>query len=318
MYEYITHLLAGGLGNQLFQIFTTISIAKENNIIFFFSNKTFSNKTFSNKTNNIDLSKMKLDEEGNTIRKTYWNSFLMNLFPYLKIDSDKDSVDIIKYIIDEDNVNNMIDVNNNIILPQIHSTSGEYIEYNLEGYYQSPKFFDKNKNYILEITGIFNIIYLLKKSMNKTQLKTKENSISIHFRLGDYKSIPDCHPILNVSYYIESIEYILQNAKIKPKYVEYYCEEEDINIVVDMIEKIKFIFNDLEFIHNNNNSDWQQLIQMSLCKYNIIANSSFSWWGAYLNTNTDMIVCYPNIWFGPAIDKNVDDMFPENWKCISA
>ena len=310
MYQYITHLLAGGLGNQLFQIFTTISIAKENNIDFIFSNKTFSNKK---KNINVDFSKMKKDENGDTIRKTYWDSFLVNLFPYLKTDFDNDSgFDIIKYIINEDNLNK------NIILPQIPSTSCQSIEYNLEGYYQSPKFFDKNKNYILEITGIFNIIHLLKKSMNKTQLKIKEKSISIHFRLGDYKNLQYCHPILNVSYYIESIEYILQNAKIKPQYVEYYCEEEDINIVLNMIEKLKFIFNDLEFIRNNNNSDWQQLIQMSLCKYNVIANSTFSWWGAYLNTNTDTIVCYPNIWFGPGIIKNIDDMFPENWKCVSA
>lgn len=317
MYEYITHLLAGGLGNQLFQIFTTISIAKENNIDFIFSNNTFSNKK---KNKNIDLSKMKKDENGDTIRKTYWNSFLMNLYPYLKTDSEKYSgIDTIKYIINEHDVNNMIDVNNNIILPQIPSTTCKNIEYSLEGYYQSPKFFDKNKNYILEITGIFNTIYLLKKSMNKTQLKMKENSISIHFRLGDYKNLQYCHPILNVSYYIESIEYILQNAKIKPQYVEYYCEEEDINIVLNTIKKLKFIFNDLEFIrNNNNNSDWQQLMQMSLCKYNVIANSSFSWWGAYLNSNTDMIVCYPNIWFGPGIKKNIDDMFPENWICVSA
>lgn len=258
------------------------------------------------------MTKTGKDKNGDTIRKKYWDGFLMNLLPHLKTDSDEDS-DIIKCIINEN------DVNDNIILPQIPTTSCQTIEYNLEGYYQSHKFFDKNKNHILEITGIFDIIHLLKKNMNESQLKMKENSISIHFRLGDYKNLQYCHPILNVSYYIESIEHILQNAKIKPQCVEYYCEEEDINIVSNMTEKIKFVFNDLEFIRNDDSySDWQQLIQMSLCKHNVIANSTFSWWGAYLNTNTDTIVCYPNIWFGPGIVKNTDDMFPENWKCVSA
>ena len=60
--------------------------------------------------------------------------------------------------------------------------------------------------------------------------------------------------------------------------------------------------------------DWEQLIIISLCNHNIIANSSYSWWGAYINDNKEKIVCYPSIWFGPELEKNnTNDLFPNNW-----
>jgi len=60
------------------------------------------------------------------------------------------------------------------------------------------------------------------------------------------------------------------------------------------------------------------MLMMSLCQHNIIPNSTFSWWGAYFNSNTEKIVCYPDVWFGPAVSKRiVDDLFPESWTKIS-
>lgn len=57
------------------------------------------------------------------------------------------------------------------------------------------------------------------------------------------------------------------------------------------------------------------MILMSICCHNIIANSSFSWWGAYFNVKLDKIVCYPSLWNG---DKsNIDGLFPENWNEIN-
>jgi hypothetical protein len=56
---------------------------------------------------------------------------------------------------------------------------------------------------------------------------------------------------------------------------------------------------------------------MSSCKHNIIANSTFSWWGAYLNENNDKIVCYPSLWFGNELqNKDTCDLFLDNWKKI--
>ena len=63
--------------------------------------------------------------------------------------------------------------------------------------------------------------------------------------------------------------------------------------------------------------DWQQMLLMSICNDNIIANSTFSWWGSYFNENPDKIVCYPGVWFGPKLTQNnTVDLFPEDWKKI--
>ena len=63
--------------------------------------------------------------------------------------------------------------------------------------------------------------------------------------------------------------------------------------------------------------DWEQLLLMSLCQYNIIANSTFSWWAAYLNDNPDKIVCYPEEWFKTTTGHDTSDLFPEDWAKVS-
>ena len=76
------------------------------------------------------------------------------------------------------------------------------------------------------------------------------------------------------------------------------------------VSVLKEEFPDFSFVKVSNTiTDWEQLLIMSCCEHNIIANSTFSWWGAYLNQNQDKIVCYPNKWF--ADEKRMD--FPDSW-----
>ena len=65
-------------------------------------------------------------------------------------------------------------------------------------------------------------------------------------------------------------------------------------------------------------ADWEQMLLMSSSTHNIIANSSFSWWSAYLNNYENKVVCYPNKWFGKKLaHNNTKDMFIKNWNCIN-
>jgi hypothetical protein len=303
----LTCKLKGGLGNQLFQIFTTIECALTNKIPFFF----------------IDIYQLGNGSNGSTIRYTYWNTFLSYLKPFLKNINQLPGLTIMP------EKNYMYNP-----LPKLTNDNS----YVLDGYFQCPKYFEKSK---------ISIFKLIKLELNKLSVKTLcpmdyENIISMHFRLGDYKKFPNFHPILNDEYYKNAILYILEQIqtnkrgqKEKPEELEepeepeerkkekqikilYFCEDSDLTEVTDTILKLQ---NNLEFskiIFERSDpklEDWQQMLQMSLCKYNIIANSTFSWWGAYFNQNIDKIVCYPELWFGPD-GPNSSDLFPQDWHKI--
>jgi hypothetical protein len=149
---------------------------------------------------------------------------------------------------------------------------------------------------------------IVSKSYSDFQLK---NTVTMHFRLGDYKEFPNIYPILTYEYYEKAFTHI-QKHNLYYLNILFFCEDEDLDEVNIIIEKLKNHFN-----HNgirrasNTLKDWEQMLLMSCCNYNIIANSSFSWWGAYLNTNYDKIVCYPETWLVNNTDTR--DLCPLEW-----
>lgn len=160
----------------------------------------------------------------------------------------------------------------------------------LNGYFQSGKFFNHNKLYIQ------NIFEPSEKFLEKIKgLKFLEkNTCSIHIRRGDYLKLSHIHPFPGLEYYekamhlINAEEYIIFSDDIS------WCQNQD-------------IFKDCIFISDF--EDYEQLWLMSLCKNNIIANSSFSWWGSYLNKNNDKKVVAPNIWFGSGTNYSAKDIY---------
>jgi hypothetical protein len=272
--------LQGGLGNQLFQIYTTIAHAELTNSRFFFS----------------PIRELKGSV---TDRHTYWDTFLTSLRPFLLDPEliDKGNLVIVR---EKGFTYNPLSINN---LSKIRI---------LSGYFQSYKYFD---SYFQTINRLLKIDTLKVDLTNKyLKLVNEDKPISMHFRLGDYKRLPNHYVILNAEYYKAALRCILE--KNAETIVLYFCEDPDLEEVDIMIQNIKAEFPDLTFLRADPGlEDWEQLILMSLCKHNIIANSTFSWWGAYLNTNREKIVVCPLTWFGPKLQQSHDlkDLFPESW-----
>jgi hypothetical protein len=282
--------LCGGLGNQLFQIFTAISYAFKYSKPFFFLN----NHQLGNGSN------------GSTIRYTYWETFLTSLKPFLKNINEIPQLTFI--------------TENDFVYQELPNNFNKNYGTLLVGYFQSPKYFDKYKDLICK---------LLKIDLKKTSVKNKVlinfdtiNSISIHFRFGDYKKYPNIYTLLSEKYYINALNIIVNELEQRNTNVEiqknnvvlYFCENDSILEVEEIINSLKKHFLHITFIRVDTDlEDWEQMLLMSLCQHNIIANSTFSWWGAYLNSNANKIVCYPEEWFRPEANKNTSDLFLEDW-----
>lgn len=169
----------------------------------------------------------------------------------------------------------------------------------LNGYFQSELYFVKDRSLILETftptDQILNYIY-------KKYEDLLNDSLSIHLRFGDYRKIQDHHPLLSKTNYYENI---LEINKRKNLLV--FSDD------IKRAKKIRAFKNfDVKFITNE--PEYVDLFLMSLCNDNAIANSSFSWWGAWLNKNNNKNVYYPKTWFGPSKNEfDTKDLIPKGW-----
>jgi hypothetical protein len=182
------------------------------------------------------------------------------------------------------------------------------------GYFQSYKYFDSYKKEVLEIMGISRMQYDNREEF--ADLFEGSHAISMHFRIGDYKEKQQYHPVLPYEYYENTIEYLISELQIDISIANilYFCEEEDIDEVEQIIQKLKAKYGISKMVRIDYNiPDWKQMLIMSNCQINIIANSTFSWWAAYLNNDSQKVVIYPNTWFGTAIRHNTNDLYPKDW-----
>ena len=160
----------------------------------------------------------------------------------------------------------------------------------LNGYWQSEKYFELNENIIREELAFINEIDIDNLQIANNIETT--NSVSIHIRRKDYLTNPLVKNVLvpcTLEYYYNAIEFI--NSKVNSPF--YFVFSDDINWAVENLKTLKNCI----FIRNNEQKNYIDLKLMSLCKHNIIANSSFSWWGAWLNINPSKLIIAPSKWF---------------------
>lgn len=159
----------------------------------------------------------------------------------------------------------------------------------IHGYRQSEKYF---KDYRNEILYLFNYPWKL------------EPICSLHARYGDYLTIPGKHIIIDEEYILSAIKYIKENTGI----VRFKVFSDNIPLFIERHGKL------YNFEYSSNTSEEQDLIEMSCCHSHINSSSTFSWWSAWLNKNTEKIVVTPKDWFQRGwMNMNVNDIIPENW-----
>lgn len=269
--------LKGGLGNQMFQYAMARSIALKNNKLLV-----------------LDLSFYSNQKDVTTKRHFELNIFNLKCF----IIKNRIIKNILK-LFHSEIIERAFSFNKNIS----KLGNSNYIFY---GYWQTEKYFKKYRRIILKD---FSFPKKISEKNKKLINKIKNNqTVSLHVRRGDYvndKKTNEFHGTCSKKYYEDAIKLI--NKKIKnPLFIIF---SDDLKWCKNNLSVPK---NTIFVDHNKGNQSFEDMRLMSLCKHNIIANSSFSWWGAWLNQNKNKIVIAPKWWFG---EKSIDtsDVIPEKW-----
>ena len=178
-----------------------------------------------------------------------------------------------------------------------------------KGFYQSEKYFAGIEKEVRE-AFVFDIRRASRRGLRAMQeIKADPHAVSIHVRRGDYlleKHWKALGCICQSSYYLNA----LAELEKRVKHPHYYVFSEDLNWVRQNLPLIK-----AEFIDWNKGEDsWQDMMLMSHCRHHIICNSTFSWWGAWLNPSLDKIVIAPERWTQTT---DSADVVPESWLKVS-
>lgn len=206
------------------------------------------------------------------------------------------------------------------MFPNVPVLDGEFSRYNRTdpsqfGYDDMPRF-----NHDTTLVGFFQSIKYFEHCQEevKNVFKMIGNNVfkdhcSIHIRLGDYVTYSNSFPPITEEYVSQAIRYIMDKSGVN-KFI----------IFSDEIQKAKNLFANhkgqlLEFKFCYETDEHQSLSTMASCSHHIIANSTFSWWGAFLGHNPDKIIVSPHYenWFGPGFTGSAPkDLIPEGWHQI--
>lgn len=167
-----------------------------------------------------------------------------------------------------------------------------------DGYWQSYQYFDSCRDVILKEFTFPKISMEDKLNFELNErLNNEENSVGIHIRRGDYLKNWKYRGLCGIDYYQKAIAYILEHIK-SPKF---FLFSDDIDWVKENISPLLKGY-DVTFVNwNHSINSYKDMQLMAMCKNLIIANSSFSWWAAYLNQNNPIVVA-PEKWINSFVD----------------
>ena len=284
--------LKGGLGNQMFQYAFGRIVALESNSVLklditgFKDDKVFGRKysiacfnIIKNIATEKDLKKLKI-----LTGKSYISKFIrlaIKIKPYYS-----------RYVIYERKTHKY----------DSRIFQKKYQNVYFDGYWQNEKYFK-------DIEDIIRKEFILKETLKNGNLNLANkiqdtNSASIHLR--KYDDIPeDDMSMLSLNYYHKAVKYLSERFNNLHFFIfsdnpEWAKKTLKLSCPTTFVE------------HNKNDKDYEDLRLMSLCKHQIIANSSFSWWAAWLNENTDKIVIAPKKWFRN-YHRDTSDLIPNRW-----
>ena len=182
--------------------------------------------------------------------------------------------------------------------------SGVYPFMVYNGFWQSEHYF---KAYETDIRRLFTFdtTSLNPRSAALAPELRQDNTVSLHIRRGDYTEHPEFRNICTTDYYRAAVEVINQQVTN----ARFYVFTNDATWVRQHINFVPYQLIDW----NMQVDSWQDMYLMTQCRHNIIANSSFSWWGAWLNNNCHKVVVAPQRWFNtlPA-----EHTVPTGWQCL--
>lgn len=284
----VTVKLMGGLGNQMFQYACGRSLSVD------LGEELYLDVSFYDRKHSLDTTPRHyelhhLNVKGNIIRRC---AFSRNAIHFLEIIIKKYPYLYPRYVLEQASSYNFSAI--------IHQKN-----LYLDGYWQCEQYFLHNEDLIRQDFKINSP----QSEMNEKWAEkiTSSPSVCLHVRRGDYVTNTMANLMHGLScpeYYHKAIEYI-SNKVEKPVFFVFSD---------DMIWTKKHISIPYEVHYMDHNSpaqDYEDLRLMTLCKHFIIANSSFSWWGAWLGTHRDKIIIAPNMWFN---DSNLkENIVPSNW-----
>lgn len=176
----------------------------------------------------------------------------------------------------------------------------------IDGFFQSELYFKTVEKFVKE-----DFVFEVPPDENNRKVINKirgENAVSLHIRRGDYvqkKRYSDAYAHCSIDYYKKAVDYIAERF---PDPVIYIFSDD----IPWAKANLKLPYKCFYVSHNTGKKSYEDMRLMSICNHNIIANSSFSWWGAWLNENPDKIVIAPTKWFQ---DDSIiqTDIIPKNW-----